>query len=289
MNAEVFAANKNILAANSGYRAFTRSTLTAEDKTLHCHDYWQISLQSEKKLLYGIGNDVFALDRNVIQVIPPFTMHGVVGDPDVSPFRWWAANLEPYFLEQISVKPFAFESILRNHLKKGSYCFSLSEENMRLCSFLLTSIHENVNDRSNLGLLNDISKLLPVIHVILESEPVQPLSFSELPNRTMYRVLQYVDAHFTESLTLKDLAEQFGISVSTLSHTFSKYTGRSLYDYILYRRVMLAAQQLGEDIPLNEISSSCGFNDYSNFLRSFHKIHGMAPRDYQKTLRRYAG
>ena len=56
---------------------------------------------------------------------------------------------------------------------------------------------------------------------------------------------------------------------------------------MLYRRVMLARQQMLGDASLNDIAYQCGFNDYSNFLRSFTKIIGVSPSKYRKELRQY--
>ena len=56
---------------------------------------------------------------------------------------------------------------------------------------------------------------------------------------------------------------------------------------MLYRRVMLARQQMLGSASLNDIAYQCGFNDYSNFLRSFSKIVGMSPSQYRKQLRQY--
>ena len=76
--------------------------------------------------------------------------------------------------------------------------------------------------------------------------------------------------------------------MSWLSHEFARFTNRSVYDYILYRRVMLARQQMLGTASLNEIAYQCGFNDYSNFLRSFTRIVGMSPSRYRKQLRQYS-
>ena len=51
---------------------------------------------------------------------------------------------------------------------------------------------------------------------------------------------------------------------------------------------MTLARQLmlGTD-TLNAISYQCGFNDYSNFLRSFSKVVGLSPKEYRKQLNRF--
>ena len=87
--------------------------------------------------------------------------------------------------------------------------------------------------------------------------------------------------------TVRAAARRFGVSVSYLSHEFARYTDRSVYDYILYRRVMLARQMMPSDLTLNTIAYQCGFNDYSNFLRVFNRLVGMPPSRYRKNLRRF--
>ena len=100
-------------------------------------------------------------------------------------------------------------------------------------------------------------------------------------------VLTYINNHYAQPLRIGDLARRFGISESYLSHEFARFTNRSVYDYILYRRVTLARQlMLGTD-TLNAISYQCGFNDYSNFLRSFSKVVGISPKEYRKQLNRF--
>ena len=104
-------------------------------------------------------------------------------------------------------------------------------------------------------------------------------------NEAMQDVLAYINEHYTTSIKLETLARQFGVSVSFLSHEFVKYTGRSVYDYVLYRRVLLAKEMISSGIPLSDVAFQCGFNDYSSFLRAFTKIAGVSPSAYRKGKR----
>jgi AraC-like DNA-binding protein len=99
---------------------------------------------------------------------------------------------------------------------------------------------------------------------------------------TMQRCADYIDRSYAQELSLESLARQFGVSVSFLSHEFVRYTGRSVYDYVLHRRVQMAKAMINEAMPLNEVAYQCGFNDYSNFLRVFSKMAGMSPSAFRK-------
>ena len=112
-----------------------------------------------------------------------------------------------------------------------------------------------------------------------ESEPIM--------NSIIQDVLTHINNHYTEQLNVNDLAKLFNVSPSYLSHEFTRFTNRSVYNYILYRRVMLARQQMLGDESLNSIAFQCGFSDYSNFLRAFIKITGVSPSRYRKQLHQF--
>lgn len=95
-------------------------------------------------------------------------------------------------------------------------------------------------------------------------------------------VTAYIDNNFNHSIKGDDLARRFGVSVSYLSHEFTRITGRSVYDYVLSRRITLARQLMETDMPLQDIAVKCGFHDYSNFLRVFRKETGVSPSVYRR-------
>src|SRR5574344_1770767 len=58
------------------------------------------------------------------------------------------------------------------------------------------------------------------------------------------RVIQYIEDHYTEKITLEDLAEFAGRSVYHFAHNFKKCTGQSPIEYIKQYRVTSAAKML---------------------------------------------
>ena len=114
-----------------------------------------------------------------------------------------------------------------------------------------------------------------------------PVEGEAFGNSIIQEILSYINNHYTQPIRIENLARSFGVSVSYLSHEFVRFTNRSVYDYVLYRRVMLARQQMMGTASLNDIAYQCGFNDYSNFLRSFGKVVGMSPSQYRKQLKQY--
>ncbi len=58
----------------------------------------------------------------------------------------------------------------------------------------------------------------------------------------MNEMIRYINQNAAQQLSLDQLEETFGISKFVLLHEFKDYTGMSIYQYILTRRVILAQQ-----------------------------------------------
>ncbi|MGM9629566.1 AraC family transcriptional regulator [Butyricicoccus sp.] len=96
------------------------------------------------------------------------------------------------------------------------------------------------------------------------------------------QIITYINEHLAEDLTLDDLADHFYVSKYHLSHQFKQFTGLSLYQYIMKKRLTIARNMLMTGTPVTTVYTKCGFNDYSNFLKAFKREFGMNPSDYTK-------
>ena len=95
----------------------------------------------------------------------------------------------------------------------------------------------------------------------------------------------YIEDHLCEEITLKQLAEHVHHNGTYLSRCFKKLSGASLTQYILAKRIALAQKLLREGCSPNDACFQSGFNNYSNFSRTFSKQAGCSPRQYQSLNR----
>ena len=92
--------------------------------------------------------------------------------------------------------------------------------------------------------------------------------------------LAYIDAHYGEGLTLKQVAGHCHINTSYLGQVFRKETGKSFTDYVNELRVAQAKQLLLQpELKVYEIAERVGFTDYHYFLKIFKKVTGITPTD----------
>jgi len=96
------------------------------------------------------------------------------------------------------------------------------------------------------------------------------------------RVLRHLESRIAEPHTLPELARLGGLSRYHFLRTFKCVTGVTPHQWLLRARLREAARQLGDGRdPVTEIALNVGFQDLSNFIRSFQAEFGMSPKRYR--------
>lgn len=99
------------------------------------------------------------------------------------------------------------------------------------------------------------------------------------------KINRYVREHLGKAVTISDLAEDLGYSVSHLRAVFRDRLGVSLGRYMRESRLSEAAQLLQtSDFNVSEIGERCGFESLYAFSRAFRKAYGIPPRTYRQLV-----
>jgi AraC family transcriptional regulator len=100
--------------------------------------------------------------------------------------------------------------------------------------------------------------------------------------RRAVRAALYLEARSSEPVTLADAAREVGLSTFHLLRVFSRVLGLTPHQYLLRTRLRHAARLLAEpELPITQIAYSVGFNDLSNFTRTFRRATGVTPTAYR--------
>jgi len=104
-----------------------------------------------------------------------------------------------------------------------------------------------------------------------------------LAPRRLRHVLEYVEAHLSESIHLDDLARVANLSRYHFSRAFQNSVGDSPLAFVGRRRLEAAKHILKQtDHPLSVVAKLCGFLSQSHFSASFRKYAGCTPTLYRK-------
>ncbi|MPM57197.1 putative response regulatory protein [bioreactor metagenome] len=156
----------------------------------------------------------------------------------------------------------------------GFQDFEVAREAMKLhvCGYCLKPIDADELTHLLLFAKETLDKPKPLVETLQADKP-DP--FVEL--------VQYIDSHYNEHLSLEYLAKRFFLSPNHCSRLFAQRKHTTFTRYLMGCRLEAARQLLQRgDVPLHEIAAKVGFPDYFYFSRVFKKEFGMAPKDYRK-------
>ncbi len=95
-------------------------------------------------------------------------------------------------------------------------------------------------------------------------------------------IIDYISKHYSEDITLEDVAQNTGINKYWISKTFSGKFNTSFRSYLNAIRMSHAGEMLtmGEQ-SVTYISYECGFSSLRTFNRNFVAYYGMTPTEYR--------
>lgn len=140
-------------------------------------------------------------------------------------------------------------------------------------------------------------QLLKVLYILYElsiSDDVKVLASSSFAHSSrsqesnrVQKVKQYIHDHYADQLRLDNLADLVGMSPVAFSRFFRQRTGRTLSEYIVEIRLGYAARMLVDSAKnISEICYECGFNNLSNFNRTFKAKRHYTPRDFREMFKK---
>jgi AraC-like DNA-binding protein len=98
-------------------------------------------------------------------------------------------------------------------------------------------------------------------------------------NTKLLQILDYINEHLTEEVTIDTLSEQFYLSRYYLMHFFKEETGYTIGNYITEKRLLLAKDLVQKGYSITEACFQSGFKNYSTFSRAFKKAFNTLPKN----------
>ncbi len=98
-------------------------------------------------------------------------------------------------------------------------------------------------------------------------------------------ILDWINKHYAENISLERVAEHAGLSKKYLCRIFKKYTDKTIIGYINELKVENACYQIiSMNKSITQAALDCGFNDISYFSKTFKKYMGITPLEFKKTI-----
>lgn len=112
------------------------------------------------------------------------------------------------------------------------------------------------------------------------------LNASPATHPLLARVFSYIDAHYAEPISLRDVAAAVGHAPAYLTDLVRRSTGRTVLSWIVERRMAEARYLLLEtEQSVGQIAQAAGYRTASHFIGHFRRLHGATPQTWRREQR----
>ncbi len=129
-----------------------------------------------------------------------------------------------------------------------------------------------------------LSRIIVEIYRKYEKSIVTPEKGKNLDSTRLTQMLDFIEAHYPENITLADLCGAAYIGKREAMRCFKRTVGESPMQYLTKFRLMKSAGMLlrTQSLSIAEIAGSCGFDSPSYYTKKFKTLYNCTPRDYVK-------
>ena len=240
----------------------------------HWHDVMELLYLVSGRMKIYVNEVPMELLPGQLAVFPPQTLHGALCGAPNSLYHAFLFDVERFYngtgASEKWLKP----------LRQGKLSFPgvVSDPQVTEAARQLVVLKE-AGERDSMQAVGQLYILLDGLFRLSTPGSRVPSPGEE----SLRSVLEYIDAHYTEDLTVRRISREFSYNETYFCRRFKKVTGLTITEYIRILRLELAQKLLKtEKCEIRDIAWRCGFPDESYFSRAFRLHTGMTPRQFRK-------
>ncbi|MBP5207836.1 MAG: helix-turn-helix domain-containing protein [Clostridia bacterium] len=235
----------------------------------HMHNEYEILYFLEGDADYTIEGSLYTLRKHDVLVIRPRTYHNLLPKSN--------AFYERYVIN------FAADELpdgVADALSELSPACSVGGDPFITGFFEAWGKYEDMMSADRLS--SFISSCVPALVMSLGHAKRREASRDTKTDARLKQVLDYIDTHPEQTVSVGSLSERFYMSPSWLSHMFSERMGIGIMQYAARKRMLYAQKLINEGTPPTKAAELCGIDNYSTFYRQYRKTIGAPPRNGRK-------
>lgn len=273
------------MPAGHEYELYHKTVPVPSTVQFHYHDFYEFFLFITGDIRLIVENRTYQLAPHTLVVIPPGNMHLATSASRDILYERIILYTTRDCLRDLSSSAFSLPAWTESLNQRDRFLFSLDDATFAACLHITQeSIQSTGEDSPAARHINRcrISALLGMLAQCTLKDHTQP---AVLPMTRVGKVIDYINQHLAEHLTLDELAERFFISKYYMLHEFKQYTCTSVYSYIQSKRIINAKALMQSGASPGEACRMSGFGDYASFYKTFKHYMSVSPMEYIHRIR----
>lgn len=265
------------------FEVFHYNDTRPDEVAVHTHDFYEVFFLLGGELSYWVEGQQYHLEPGDILLINPMVLHRPMSLAQAPKYERIVLWVDKQYLETLSGTQSSLSRCFESGNRDRSNLLHLSSSLQRadMTERLSALIREYYGGEYGAELCAQgiFVQIMVALNRLAERSASQPQSQRD-PSTLVSHLLDYINEHYQETLSLEGLAQRFFVSKYHLSHAFSRAVGVSVYRYIMMKRMTAAKQLLEGGAAPGEVYLQCGFQDYTGFFRAFKAEYGISPRAF---------
>ncbi|WP_066195914.1 MULTISPECIES: AraC family transcriptional regulator [Gracilibacillus] len=264
-----------------------RTSSKPDQQHMHSHDAFEIYMFHHGKCRYAIHYECYELAPGDILLMNGLTLHKAnvpSGCEYVRSHLHFSPELVKDMLDTIQAK-----EVLEAFGSRSHYLIRTGDDiGLHRVEEILKKIHE-LNRSEEPDAKNRIWEMKLLIGQLLVNvnglmEKISPPLKSRGKTNHVERIINYVQTHFHEPITIGLLANKLSLNKSYVSHVFKEITGFTVMEYVMICRLKHAKYLLENDgdKTIKQIAYESGFENPAHFSRYFKLKESLSPKEYRK-------
>lgn len=266
------------------FEVFHYSDSDLDNIELHHHDFFEVYFFLSGKVDYLIDSRNYHLLPGDVLLISPLELHHPQfprgKETAYERFVLWINKSLLYSLSSPQTPLSACFDTSDPHHTNLLRLTPSQQDSIKYLMLSLISETESDAYGADLAAMSILVSLLVSFNRIAQSNPLRYEEGGGRASTLVQNVLEYINSHYDENLSVESIASHFFVSKYHLSHEFKRLIGTSVYRYVHQRRLVYAKQMMLDGMPPTVVSQHSGFKDYANFYRAFKNIYQISPKKY---------
>jgi AraC-like DNA-binding protein len=197
-----------------------------------------------------------------------------------TPHAYWTKPENPLNKIWICLRGGGAEPAFREALHGSCGVFSLVDPKLVVEVFGKILYHAAHRSRYS----SDLCRRYLDIALLLVQEQQLHLARTDTGDKhAFFQAREHLDVHFARIASIKQAAEEIGMSPSYISRLFKRYHDLTPHQYLLKRKLDVARYKLrSTSQPVKQIAYELGFRDGYELSRAFKREEGVAPSEYRR-------
>lgn len=250
----------------------------------HMHNSHEIYLLLDGHVQYFVENVCYSLQPGSLILFSNREIHKAINVTNEA-FTRLVIHVNPAFIRPYCTPDTNLLDCFHREPAMGNLV-QLSKDEYKELVDLGHTLKKAIKNRCSYG--SDLTAVTILIQIlILINRSWQKTSTSRTaprPHRAQ-AIMSYIDENLTSPITLDSISQALAMDKYYLSHLFKSETESSIFQYIVVKRVSLAKELLTQGHTVSEACHLSGFNDYSNFIRTFRQTTGNTPGQFKRLSR----